>query len=353
MIVINARFLTQRITGVQRYASELSRELKKRCPEIVCVAPRNILHDELANELGTVTGGVLKGHMWEQLELPECLRRMGNALLLNPGNTGPLGYTQQLTVIHSLAYLHREWYSMKFHMLYSLMIPLLMRTSKKIVTVSEFMMNEILHTYRFLKKEKISFVYPGISDEFSTSQSPCVRKNYILCVGSNTKSKNIVTLICAFLTLHDASLRLIIAGDINSSIFKTEKYPLSNHISFLGHVSTEELIRLYREASLLVFPSLYESFGFPAVEAMACGCPVVVSNVASLREVCGDAAYYVNPSSAESIAEGIYKVLADSSLRESLTQKGLERAKLFSWERAAKAHIELFKEIIGNGGVSE
>ncbi len=111
-------------------------------------------------------------------------------------------------------------------------------------------------------------------------------------------------------------------------------------------INDKILYNLYKNAKLFVFPSLYEGFGLPPLEAMACGCPVVVSNVASLPEVCGDAGYYVDPYCVESIAEGIYQVLTDESLRQSLIQKGLERAALFSWEKSAREHLKVFEETL-------
>lgn len=95
-----------------------------------------------------------------------------------------------------------------------------------------------------------------------------------------------------------------------------------------------------------IFPSLYEGFGLPALEAMSCGCPVVVSNVSSLPDVCGDSAYYIDPYKIESIANGIYKVLTDESLRKSLIQKGLERAKMFSWEKCARETFDIYNEVL-------
>jgi glycosyltransferase involved in cell wall biosynthesis len=139
----------------------------------------------------------------------------------------------------------------------------------------------------------------------------------------------------------------MIVGNIDDNIFKKEKLPFSDRIIFTGYINDiNELTNIYQKALIFVFPSVYESFGFPPLEAMACGCPVVVSNVASLPEVCGDAAYYVDPYSVESIAEGIYNVLTDESLRQSLIKKGLERAKLFSWEKAAKEHLKVFEEVL-------
>jgi glycosyltransferase involved in cell wall biosynthesis len=121
---------------------------------------------------------------------------------------------------------------------------------------------------------------------------------------------------------------------------------LKGAVNYLGFVNNEELAGLYRKASCFVYPSLYEGFGLPPLEAMACGCPVVVSNVTSLPEVCGDAGFYVNPLDVESIAAGIEKVLRDGELRQSMIEKGLERAKLFSWEKAAKEHLKVFEELV-------
>ncbi len=104
------------------------------------------------------------------------------------------------------------------------------------------------------------------------------------------------------------------------------------------------MVNLYRNASLFVFPSFYEGFGLPPLEAVACGCPLVVSNVGSLPEVCGDAAYYVNPYDVENITEGMYKVLTNNALGQRLIQKGFERVEMFNWERSAKEHKKVFEE---------
>ena len=119
-------------------------------------------------------------------------------------------------------------------------------------------------------------------------------------------------------------------------------------VLYLGYLPDKELGELYNLATLFVYPSMYEGFGLPPLEAMACCCPVVASNVASLPEVCGDAALYVDPHDVNSIAEGIHKVLTDDDLRQSLIEKGLERAKLFSWEKSAKEHIKVFEEVLGS-----
>jgi glycosyltransferase involved in cell wall biosynthesis len=149
--------------------------------------------------------------------------------------------------------------------------------------------------------------------------------------------------------------RLVIAGGSNQ-IFKKdpqvksllEKIP-KEKIEFKGYLDEGELFELYRRASLFVFPSFYEGFGFPPLEAMACGCPVIVSQTPSLMEVCGDAAHYIDPDDVESIAAGMLKVLSDEELQRSLIQKGLERARLFSGEQTVSALLRVFERVLGAG----
>jgi len=175
--------------------------------------------------------------------------------------------------------------------------------------------------------------------------------NYILFVGSIEPRKNLLGLLKAYLLLpeyvkKDFQLLLIGYKGWGNQEIVERMDQLKGRVHYLGYLNDEELANLYRGASCLVLPSFYEGFGLPPLEAMACGCPVIVSNVASLPEVCGDAGYYVDPYRVESIAEGIYQVLTDESLRQSFIQKGLERAKLFSWEKSAKEHLKVFEEVV-------
>ena len=123
-------------------------------------------------------------------------------------------------------------------------------------------------------------------------------------------------------------------------------HELGDRVEFTGYVDDDQLKQLYRKAKLFLFPSLYEGFGLPPLEAMACGCPVIVSKAASLPEICGDAAYYVNPYDVEDIAKGIYTVLTDEGLQKELIRKGLQRVKLFSWEKSARELINIFRSCV-------
>ncbi|RMD47247.1 MAG: glycosyltransferase family 1 protein [Aquificota bacterium] len=139
--------------------------------------------------------------------------------------------------------------------------------------------------------------------------------------------------------------KLVLVGGINNQVF--QKTTVSNvvkgrkDIIFAGYVSDEELRHLYSKAEIFVLVSKFEGFGIPPLEAMSCGTPVVVSNVASLPEVCGEAAVYVNPYSVEDIAKGIYSLLKDENLKKNLIEKGFKRVKIFSWEKTTEKILSL------------
>jgi len=167
-------------------------------------------------------------------------------------------------------------------------------------------------------------------------------------VGSRDPRKNTARLIESWNKLPVSVKRhrkLVIVGrEIHS--FSPEGYGrITDDVHFAGYMDDNNLPALYSGADAFVFPSLYEGFGLPPLEAMACGCPVIVSKTTSLPEVCGDAAYYIDPYSIGSITDAINKVLTDDTLRQLLREKGLKRAKLFSWEKSAEEHIRIFKEL--------
>ena len=194
-------------------------------------------------------------------------------------------------------------------------------------------------------------LYKGLSSPelASLRTAYALPERFILFVGSIEPRKNLKKLLLAYRDL-DPHLRknfkLLLAGfkgweneEIMALIAELEK-----DVRYLGYVPAEELGRLYNLASLFVYPSLYEGFGLPPLEAMACGCPVVVSQAASLPEVCGEAAHYVDPQDVESIGAGIEKVLGDDAYRKNLIAKGLARAEQFTWEKSAREHLRLFEE---------
>jgi glycosyltransferase involved in cell wall biosynthesis len=269
----------------------------------------------------------------------------------------PLGIKAKKTVttVYDFSfYLHPEWHPKARVDYFSKNFFKRIEKSDSIITISKYVEREALEILK-IKDCRIVTVYPGLSDIFKATEDEKIKtrlpENYILFVGSIEPRKNLVSLLKAYLLLQEyirKDFKLLLVGfkgwgnkEIGELLDK-----LKGAVDYLGYVDNEELANLYRGASCFVYPSLYEGFGLPPLEAMACGCPVVTSNVTSLPEVCGDAAHYVDPYDVESIAEGMHKVLMDGAMRRNLIEKGLERVKLFSWEKAAKEHLEVFEEVV-------
>jgi glycosyltransferase involved in cell wall biosynthesis len=237
------------------------------------------------------------------------------------------------------------------------------RRSDCILTVSEASKRDILHLFN-VPPEKIVVVYNAIDSHFSVTPSDeavaRVRERYqldhqfILYVGNIKPHKNLVRLIEAFDRLRRGGfedLKLLIIGDQISKLpalrRAVHRHKLHKQVRFLGYLSDDQLAILYRLASAFVFPSLYEGFGLPPLEAMASGTPVVTSNVSSLPEVVGDAAVLVNPYDVDAIVDGVRRVLTDPALAADMRRKGIERAREFSWERSVAKTWAVYQTIAG------
>jgi glycosyltransferase involved in cell wall biosynthesis len=237
------------------------------------------------------------------------------------------------------------------------------RRSDCILTVSEASKRDILHLFN-VPPEKIVVVYNAIDSHFAVTPSEeavsRVRERYqldhkfVLYVGNIKPHKNLVRLIEAFHQLRQgelADLKLLIIGDQISKLPSlrraVHRHKLHKQVRFLGYVGDDQLAILYRLASVFVFPSLYEGFGLPPLEAMASGTPVVASNVSSLPEVVGDAAVLVNPYDVDAIVDGLRRVLTDPALAANMSRKGIERAREFSWERSVAKTWAVYQTIAG------
>jgi len=237
--------------------------------------------------------------------------------------------------------------------------------SDLIITVSNFSKSEIIK-YLDIEEKKIKVIYNGVNHRlfkiYSKNELEEFKRNlnlperFLLYVGNVKPHKNLRSLIFAFESLmeKEKDLYLIIVGRkegfikgdelLEEKLYKREK--LREKIIFTGYIEKKNLPLIYNLATLFVFPSLYEGFGLPPLEAMACGCPVIASNIPPFREVLKDAAFYVDPYDVESIKEGILIVLNDSKLREYLAAKGLDLVKNYSWEKSAQEHIEIIKQLL-------
>ena len=294
--------------------------------------------------------GRLSGHAWEQLELPRFTR---GGFLLNLCNTAPVSKTWQMVTIHDAAvYAVPQAYSRTFRSFYQLLLPTLSRTAQKVLTDSEFSKRELVR-YCHTPEAKITVIHLGKEHVFATKADTRIftehgfgSKPFLLAVSSLSPHKNFAGLVRALEHLQDPAFDVVIAGGTNPAVFSQRANSLPASVKHLGYVSESELRALYERATGFVYSSFYEGFGLPPLEAMACGCPVIVSNAASLPEVCGDAALYFDPHRPENIAAKIQQLMGDSALRERLKQKGLERAEKFSWNRCARETLAVLEQVL-------
>ncbi|NHN87580.1 glycosyltransferase family 4 protein [Acetobacter conturbans] len=340
---INGRFATQSLSGVQRFAGELTRSLgkldwKEEAP--VLLAPQGRLTEDEPFDLPVHQFGRLHGQAWEQLELP---KGAAGRYLINLGNTAPVFKRDQLVVLHDAAvFAQPEGYSWKFRAWYKLLQTVLCHTTTQIVTVSRFSRDELARSLH-IKPSRIGVIPEGSEHISRTTPDTGVLerhnltgKPFVLAVGNLARHKNLTGLNTLAKRLQEKNIPLVISGGLNTSVFSGGS-ELPQPAVYVGRVSDAELHALYNAAACFVFPSFYEGFGLPAVEAMACGCPVVAASIPALQEVCADAAVYASPYDPVDISQTVLKVLEDTALAADLREKGRERAKLFTWDNAARA----------------
>jgi glycosyltransferase involved in cell wall biosynthesis len=289
-------------------------------------------------------------HLWAHFILPF----KSADVLFCPANIAPFFVPKRkklVVTIHDVAFLtYPKSFSSFFRSYYRLLMPLIIKRADKIITVSEYSKNEI-EKYYPIAKAKIEVIYLGCDKSFKKIDS-IKKNNQILYVGSMNSRKNFVGVLKAFERLSQKDQKLVMVGNFSSNFaVDTETQKLlkqtraNENIEFKNRVSNEELVKIYNESKLFVFPSFYEGFGLPVLEAMACGTPVICSDTSSLPEVGGDAVVYCNPLNEEDIKEKIEMVLADEVLQQKMATEGLERAQLFSWEKSAKEHLEVFQKV--------
>lgn len=231
---------------------------------------------------------------------------------------------------------------------YRLIILPAVHRSHSVLTVSEFSKNRIVD-WSGCRPDKVKVVGNGVSSAFNQSAIPIKPGyKYIFCCSNRKGHKNEIRLLQAFKAsnLHNA-IKLVFTGASDRKTTKTiQELELGNAVIYTGKISEVELASWYRGAIATIFPSLYEGFGLPIIESMACGTPVVASNTTSLPEVGGNAGYYVDPLSIQSISAGIKHVVENENLRNEMRQKGLVRTNLFTWDRTANLVRDAIEELM-------
>ncbi|MBU1006042.1 MAG: glycosyltransferase family 4 protein [Candidatus Omnitrophica bacterium] len=274
----------------------------------------------------------------------------------------PLCNTASAVTVHDTSPISNpEWFTKKERLIFKFLGNSI-KKADKIITVSEFSKHELLEHF-MVDQKKISVIYNGVNEIFKPDTEKIfsagiktkysLPDDYILCVSRFNSRKNISLLIKAFSIFkknnkNNIKLILVGANDGKSENLKAlaDSLCITSEVIFPGYIAYSDLPAIYASAALFVFPSFYEGFGIPPLEAMACGIPVIVSDIPVFSELLGDSAIKIDPHSEENLASAMEKVIFDGNLRENLINRGIKTAEKFKWQKTAEKTLELYKEII-------
>jgi glycosyltransferase involved in cell wall biosynthesis len=339
-----------KITGIERYTQELVKSMSSGSTHEF-----NIISNELFPDISPV----LKTYSW-YLSMPHRLNNTDVDIIHNMSQS-PTFFRfkrKNIITIHDLTpFVIWESHPLSRTLIYRTLLWRTLKFADKIIAVSEQTKKDLINIMT-VPEEKIKVVYEAVNERFIQMdkvycRDSLIRYNitapFILYVGTLEPRKNIPTLIKAFYKIKKSGIdyKLVIAGkrgwDYKEIFDIIKNLRLQTDVIFTGYVPEEDLPILYNAADLFVYPSLYEGFGLPPLEAMACGTPVITSNVSSLPEVVGGAGVMVDPNCVDGLAKELNEVLKNDDLRKDLRAKGLERAKMFSWNKTAKETLSIYE----------
>jgi glycosyltransferase involved in cell wall biosynthesis len=368
-IAIDARKL--RDYGIGTYVRNLLRQLARQDPAteylLICNEPDCGIASQLGPNFRAVPDKAAGYSVREQFSVPLDLRREQADLFHAPHYVlPPLTPCRAVVTIHDCIHLRFPQYlpSRLGYAYARASLWAATHRAARVITVSEASKRDILRYFR-VPESRIDVIYNAIDDRYwqepAAEDMERVRERYqltapfVLYAGNIKPHKNLERLIDSFhLLRHERpdlkDVQMLIIGDEISKYATlrraVHRHKLHKHVRFFGFVPDQTLAALYRLADAFVFPSLYEGFGLPPLEAMASGTPVITSNVSSLPEVVGDAALMIDPYEPQAIAEAMYRVLTQPELRASLRTRGLARAREFSWERSIARVRQIYSEVM-------
>lgn len=364
--------LDRPLTGIGRYTVELARALTRLESSLeltlLAAGKPEALHgdgrpwDEVALRGCRLLPGLM---VLGNVLIPAAVRRLGLDLVHDPTGVTPLVFgaasARIAVTIHDVfAWSCPGTSSLLDTLIYRHWLPRVLPRVETVITDSHHSKTDIIR-YLGVAAEKVQVIHLAISKRYrpATMEEIAVARsrynlaqNYILITGSVEERKNIRRLLEAYAQLRRGGEQrpLVIAGArqrMSGGVMEAvRRLGLEHQVIFTGYVEEADLSAVYSGADLFVFPSLYEGFGLPPLEAMACGAPVVCSNAASLPEVVGDAALLFDPQDVDGIAEAMQRVLADTALRQEMRQRGLARAQQFTWERTARETAAVYRQVL-------
>lgn len=361
-------------SGVGYYTSNLLAALLQSEPEweylLYSNRPLNGLEPPLTNATQVGKYFPRSRWVWMQTVLPGTIRRSQPDLCHFTNALAPLWQPAPyvITVHDASLFVYGHYHPRARHLTIRLMLPLVARRAASVITVSEHSRQELVRVLG-LPEEKINVIYEAAAPHYRpVTDEACLDalrakyrlpQNFLLFVGTLEPRKNLTRVVRALAQVraHGYPHELVLVGPkgwmMDAFEREVQALGLEDAVRYLGYVPLEDLPGIFSLATAFVFPSLYEGFGLPPLEAMACGTPVLTSNRSSLREICGDAAYLVEPESEEAIAAGLCELLGDGNLRRSLRQRGLERVSQFSWQRAARETAAVYRRVLNGNGAGQ
>lgn len=343
LVIVNGKFMSQRVTGVQRYAREMLCEIDKLLPEnddikVILAVDPNAENIPNYQSIQVECIGKLHGNLWEQISLPLYVKKK-KAICVSLCNMVPI-LSPDIAVIHDISFkVNPHFFSRKFSLWYRFVMTLTIKRMKKIITVSEFSKNEIIKYYH-VDPSKVMVTYNGWQhfsntpfDEDSLKKYRLEKGGYYFAMSSMAPNKNFGWIAEA--AKRNPNAVFAVSGAVNSKVFGDNfDFEVPKNLKFLGYVSDEEAKTLMRDCKAFLFPTFYEGFGIPPLEAMSVGAKAVVSDASCMREIFEDSVYYVDPNNADVDFEQLL------SEKVSDPQKILDK---FSWQKSAEKFMEILE----------
>lgn len=361
VIAVNARFLLKEyLEGYGNFISETFSRLAHKHPEHQFIfifdrpyPPEFIFSNNVIPEVaGPETRHPLLWWWWFNYRIPKILKKYkADVFVSADGFCSLTTKVPQLLVIHDLAFVHYPKFVKGSHLwFYKRYTPAFLKMAKCVATVSEFSKQDILKCYK-IAGEKISVVYNGVNENFQpigfeerekVKEKFADGNEYFLCTGAIHPRKNLINLIKAFSFFkkrQKSGMQLLIAGRPgwkNEDFFEALRlFKYRNDVKMLGYLETDELVKVTAGAYTMVYPSLFEGFGIPPLEAMRSGVPVLTSKVSAIPEICSDAALYFDPNNPADISQKMMLIYKDEEMRKTMIEKGEEHVKQYNWDKTS------------------
>ena len=358
-IGISARaFMIDEPGGAAQTGMKLTRELANQDEHIRLFGYKNVARQfpEIpVTSTGYISDSLPYGLLWEQTVLPPVAKRENIDLLFCPNTYCPIRDTEyeKVVVIHSLTSYHG--FSPGLYARFRrFAVPRAVEAADAVIAVSEYMREEIIDRLN-TSREKTHVVHNGIDhiylDDTPSTSVDCLPEEYLLYVGALSENKNVDGTLAAYQRLKEEygiEQKLVLVGSTSNPTIETiSESDLGSDVVLPGYINDERRLKyIYQNASVFLFPSHYESFGMPPLEAMACETPVVATDRTAVPEICDGAAHLIDPDRPDLIAKGVNRVLTDDKYAAKLVERGHERAQQFTWKASADALADVFEEVV-------